>query len=178
MKEENTNPGFPIPKDDTKTIIEAFLLNSNKLAVLENKKEYNNTITLFQNYDRKVLSFEIDKVQKVLERKDYNGKTFLQVNFKDGKKILLTQEFIGFSPAVGVGIDVFKLPKVVTTADILSVIEAIESTIYGTEHYQESLYEAKMFFESIAAGAESIGFDLTGERLWVEKLLPKTALAH
>ena len=181
MKEENTNPSFPIPKDDTKTIIEAFLSNSNKLSILGSDlgiEKKHNKITLFQNYDRKTLSFEIENVKKVLERKDYNGQSFLQVNFKDGKKILLTQEFIGFSPAVGVGIDVLKLPKVVTTADILNVIEAIESTIYGTEHYQESLYEAKMFFESIAAGAESIGFDLTGERLWVEKLIPKTALAH
>lgn len=177
MKEENTNPGCPNPKNDTKKIIETFLSNSEKLSILESKKEYNK-ITLFQNYDRKTLSFEIEDVKKILERKDYNGQIFLQVNFKDGKKILLTQEFIGFSPAVGIGIDVFKLPKVVTTADILSVIEAIESTIYGTEHYQESLYEAKMFFESIAAGAESVGFDLTGERLWVEKLVPKTALTH
>ena len=172
MKEENTNPGFPIPKDDTKTIIAAFLSNSSKLSILEEEKEYNK-ITLYQNYDRKTLSFEVESVQKVLERKDYNGKSFLQLNFKDGKKILLTQEFVGFAPAVGVGIDIYKLPRVVTTADVLSVIEAIESSIYGTEQYQESLCEAKMFFESIAAGAESVGFDLTGERLWVEKLIPK-----
>lgn len=177
MKEENTNPSFPIPKDDTKTTIEAFLSNSKKLSILDSDKKYNK-ITLFQNYDRKTLSFEVEDVKKVLERKDYKGQSFLQVNFKNGKKILLTQEFIGFAPAVGVGIDVFKLPKVVTTADVLNVIEAIESAIYGTEQYQESLYEAKMFFESIAAGAESIGFDLTGERLWVERLVPKTALAH
>ena len=178
MKEENTNPSFPIPKDDTKTIIEAFLSDSNKLSILEDEKECNKIITLFQNYDRKKLSFEIERVQKILERKGYDGQNFLQVNFKDGKKILLTHEFVGFPPAVGVGIDVYKLPKVVTTADILSVIEAIESSIYGTDQYQESLYEAKMFFESIAAGAESVGFDLTGERLWVEKLIPKTTLAN
>ena len=177
MKEENTNPSFPIPKDDTKTIIEAFLSDSNKLSILDEEREYNK-ITLFQDYDRKKLSFALEDVKKVLERKDYRGQSFLQVNFKNGKKILLTHEFVGFSPAVGVGIDVYKLPKVVTTADILSVIEAIESSIYGTDQYQESLYEAKMFFESIAAGAESIGFDLTGERLWVEKLLPKTTLDH
>ena len=177
MKEENTNPSFPIPKDDTKTVIKAFLAeDSSKLSILDSEKGYNK-ITLYQNYDRKTISFRIESIKKILERKDYKGRNFLQVDFKDGKKILLTHEFVGFPPAVGVGIDVYKLPKVVTTADVLSVIEAIESSIYGTEHYQESLYEAKMFFESIAAGAESVGFDLTGERLWVEKLLPK-GLAH
>ena len=176
MKEENTNHGFPIPKEDAKSIIEAFLLDNNKLSILDFKEDFDK-ITLLQSYDRKTLSFSLKAVKKVLERKDTNGHDFLQLNFKDGKKMLLTHEFVGFPPADGVGINVYKLPKVVTTADLLSVIEAIESSIYGTDQYQESLYEAKMFFESIAAGAESIGFDLAGERLWVEKLLPKTALA-
>ena len=176
MKEENTNPSFPIPKEDTKTIIEAFLSESDRLSILEDKEEYDR-ITLLQSHDKKTISFCFADIKKVLERKDYNDQKFLQLNFKNGKKALLTHEFVGFSPAVGVGINVYKLPKVVTTADLLSVIEAIESSVYGSDQYQESLYEAKMFFESIAAGAESIGFDLTGERLWVEKLLPKTALA-
>ena len=179
MKEENTNPNFPIPKDDTKTIIEAFLSSSNKLSILdelESKQKYGGKITLLQSHDKKTISFCLGDVKKVLERKDCNDQSFLQVNFKNGKKILLTQEFIGFPPAIGVGIEIYKLPKVVTTADLFSVIEAIESSIYGTDQYQESLHEAKMFFESIAAGAESIGFDLTGERFWVEKLLPKTTL--
>ena len=174
MKEENTNPSFPIPKDDTKTIIATFLSEANKLSILNDKDD---RITLLQSHDKKTISFYFADIEKILERKDHKGQNFLQLNFKSGKKALLTHEFVGFPPAVGVGINVYKLPKVVTTADLLSVIEAIESSVYGSDQYQESLYEAKMFFESIAAGAESIGFDLTGERLWVEKLLPKTALA-
>ncbi|MDE0092831.1 MAG: hypothetical protein OXN83_06065 [Oligoflexia bacterium] len=176
MKEENTNPSFPIPKDDVKTIIEAFLSDSSKLSIVSEKGKHNK-ITLLQSYDKKTLSFCVGDVKKVLERKDYNGQSFLQINFKTGKKILLTYEFIGFPPAIGVGIDICKLPKVVTTADLFSVIEAIESSIYGTDQYQESLPEAKMLFESIAAGAESVGFHLTGERLWVERLYPKPASA-
>lgn len=171
MKEEKTNPSFPVPKDNPKSIIEDFLSQGMKLSLVE--KEEDQKITLFQNYDKKTLSFNESDVEKVLERKDPNGEDFLQVNFKNGKKILLTNEFIGFSPAVCTEIDTKKIPKVVTTADLLSVIEAMESSLYGTDQYQESLYDVKLFFEAIASGAESIGFSLTGERLWVERLFPK-----
>ena len=173
MKEEKTNPSFPIPKESPKSIIEDFLSKSKKLSLI--KREEENKITLMQSYDKKTLSFYESDLEKVLERKDHNGETFLQVNFRNGKKVLLTNEFVGFPPALCSGIDADKLPKVVTTADLLSVIEAIEGSIYGTDQYQESLYDVKLFFEAIASGAEAAGFSLTGERLWLEKLLPKTA---
>ena len=171
MKEEKTNPSFPIPKENPKSLIEDFLLNNKKLSLIKQEKE--EKITVFQSYDKKRLSFYESDIEKVLERTDYNGESFLQVNFRNGKKLLLTDKFIGFSPAVCSEIDMEKLPKVVTTVDLLSVIEAIENSLYGTDQYQESLYDVKLFFEAIASGAESIGFNLTGERLWVENMFLK-----
>lgn len=171
MKEEKTNPSFPIPEDNPKSIIEDFLSYTKKLSLI--RRDENKKITLLQTHDKKTLSFYESDIEKVLKRKDNNGETFLQVNFKNGKKILLTNEFVGFSPAACSEIDIKKLPRVVTTVDLLSVIEALESSLYGTDHYQENLHEVKLFFEAIAKGAESIGFSLIGERLWVEKLLPK-----
>ncbi len=172
MKEEKTNPSFPIPKEGVKEIIEHFLSQGGELSLVKPDDEIGK-VTLFQNYDKKDLSFYESEVERVLERKDYNGEAFLQVDFKNGKKILLTNEFVGFSPAACSEIRTKKLPKVVTTADLLSVIEAIESSIYGTDQYQESLHDIKLFFETIASGAESVGFNLAGERLWVDRLLPK-----
>ncbi len=171
MKEEKTNPSFPIPKDTPKSVIEDFLSspkNLSLLAVDEDEK-----ITLLQSHDNKTLSFYESDVDRVLRRKDVGGEVFLQVNFTNGKKILLTDEFIGFSPAVCSNMDIKRLPKVVTTVDLLSVIEALESSLYGTDYYQESLHDVKLFFEAIASGAEAIGFSLTGERLWVAKLFPQ-----
>ena len=175
MKEENTNSGCFIPKNNSRSLITSFLSNSNKLCVFEETKP-NHRITILQNYDKKTIFFAINDIEKTLERVDEKGEEFLQVNFKNGKKIILTEEFIGFAPAGCVGLPLQKLPKVVTTADLLSVIEAIESSVYDSDQYQESLYDVKLFFESIAGGAESIGFDLTGERLWVEKLVQNKPL--
>lgn len=174
MKEEKTNPSFPIPKEQPKTIIEDFLSSTKKLSLIPQEEE--RQITLHQQHDKKNLSFNENDIIKVMERTDYKGEPFLQINFKNGKKILLTHEFVGFSPAVCSDMDISKLPKVVTTADLLSVIEAIENSLYGADQYHESLYDVKLFFEAIASGAESVGFNLTGERLWVEKLFPKQAL--
>ena len=175
MKEENTNPGFPIPKSDSRSMISDFLFGSNKMFLIEEDLFYNQ-ITLFQNHDKKTLSFYEEEIEKILNRKDNKGEDFLQLNFKNSKKIILTKEFIGFSPLNCVGMTANKLPKVVTTADLLNVIEAIESSVYGTEQYQESLKDVRLFFESIACGAEAVGFDLSGERLWVERLAPQTFL--
>ena len=171
MKEEKTSPSFPIPKENPKEIIEYFVSQTQKLSLI--KENENEKIILCQNYDQKSISFYESDLEKVLERKDYKGEAFLQVNFKNGKKILLTNEFIGFSPAACSEMRAKKLPKVVTTSDLLSIIEAVESSLYGTDQYQESLHDIKLFFETIASGAESVGFDLTGERLWLGRLLSK-----
>lgn len=178
MKEEKTeitNPAFPIPTEDSKSIIERFLLKTKKLSLSDKQEE--GKITVFQAYDKKTLSFKEEDIKKILERKEAKGEDFLQINFKNGKKILLTKEFVGFSPASCSDMDSKKLPRVVTTADLFSVIEAIEGSLYGTDQYQESLHDVRLFFEAIASGAESAGFDLTGERLWVERLFPKNPAA-
>ena len=128
-------------------------------------------IKIHQKQDQKTISFNRNEVETVLYRTNPNKESFLQVNFTTGKKILLTNYFIGFAPAACGGLDPSKLPKVVTTADLLSVIEAIESSLYGEDHYEENIEDVKLFFESMSSGAEAVGFHLTGERLWVEKLI-------
>lgn len=175
MKEEKTNPGLPLPKSDIRSLVQSFLSKSKKLSLIEAQKSESD-FSIVQNYDKKRLSISPKNIEKVLEREDQKGDLFLQINFKNGKKVILTEEFIGFAPAACVGLFAKKLPKVVTTADLLNVIDAIEGSVYGSEQYQESLADVKLFFEAIAGGAESIGFDLTGERLWVEKIIPSRLL--
>ena len=170
MKEHKNRP---ISENSYRSLIEGFLSEGKKLSLIDKE---DGKITLLQSYDKKTISFYEEDVEKILERKDQNGERFLQINFKTGKKILITSEFIGFPPTSYSKEGNKKLPKVVTTADLLSVIEAIESSIYGPDQYQESLYDVRLFFEAIAGGAESAGFSLTGERLWVEKLAPRTPL--
>jgi len=149
--------------------IKTFLAPENRPLMFIRDKS--NVIQITQETDNKSISFLLSDVSDVLKRFDAHHEEFLQINFKTGKKMLLTAKFIGFAPAACNGLDINKLPKVVTTYDLLSVIEALESSLYDKDSYQEQLCEVKLFFEAIACGAESIGFNLTGERLWVEKLI-------
>ena len=159
-----------IIRDKKKSLLlmEDFIKNSGGLVFTEDPQT--GDISIHQKQDKKFISFHKEEMENVLYRINPNKESFLQVNFSGGKRILLTNHYIGFAPAACEGLDPSKLPKVVTTPDLLSVIEAIESSLYGEDRYEEKLEDVKLFFESMSCGAEAVGFNLTGERLWVERL--------
>ena len=149
--------------------IENFLTKNKELCFIRDTKD--GVFKIHQRKDKKSLSFYSKDIENVVDRKDAHQNLFLQVNFNDGKRVLFTEKLVGFAPAACNGLDMSRLPKVVTTPDLLSVIEAVESALYGEDHYEENFEELKLFFESISCGAEAIGFDVAAERLWVEKLI-------
>ncbi|MBX9769339.1 MAG: hypothetical protein K2X47_18825 [Bdellovibrionales bacterium] len=120
-----------------------------------------------QVYDQKTVVLDLSLVKDVLERTDTDGKRFLQVNFLDGKKILVTDAFIGFKPVITPERSSEKLPKVVTTSDLISVIEAIEDLSSGTvKNTKEDLDSFRKIYHSIIEGAEQIGFNCENEKNW------------
>ncbi len=133
-------------------------------------------VEIHQVSDQKTIHFELSAVSDVLSRSDSEGQPFIQVNFKTGKKILLTGSLIGFKPAPVLGLDLNKLPKVVTTPDLISVFEAIEDAV-AMKASTEELETLKKVFNSILAGGELIGFDLAQERQWLWCLMHAKATA-
>lgn len=127
-------------------------------------------IQITQTTDGKTLSFVDNDVDEVIPRLDSDGHPFLQVNFCTGKKILLTSNFIGFKPALCPGLDMERLPKVVTTPDLISVVEAIEDSMTAGTSNTEEVDVLRRVFDSVLRGAESVGFDLTSERLWLQRI--------
>lgn len=127
-------------------------------------------IQILQQADGKTLAFAVADLDDVIPRIDSEGQVFLQVNFRSGKKILLTQNLIGFKPAPCRGLDLSKLPKVVTTPDLLSVVEAIEESMSTAPIQNEEVDVLKRVFDSVLRGAEAVGFDTTSERIWLQGL--------
>jgi len=128
------------------------------------------SIGIKQTVDGKSIQLDFTSVDEVIERVDPQGNDFLQVNLNDGKKILLTSKLIGFKPLACKGLDMSKLPKVVTTPDLISVFEAIEETI-GTD--TASFIEVdvlKKVFRSVISGGEEIGFNLSNEKTWLGQI--------
>lgn len=128
-------------------------------------------IQIYQDLDGKVFSFSAQDIIEILHRTDADGKPFIQLNMRGGHKVLFTDTLIGFKPVETIGLDIARIPKVVTTPDLLSVFEAIEESLgveSGTDNEVEIL--KKVYF-SILSGGEQVGFDLSIERRWLNRLI-------
>ena len=127
-------------------------------------------IRIFQRADGKTMAINVSEVDEVISRVDADGKSFLQINFQSGKKILLTDNLVGFKPLPSIGLDMSKLPKVVTTPDLHSVVDAIEETMLAGQANNDEVDILRKVFDSVLRGAEAVGFDLTPERIWLHNI--------
>jgi hypothetical protein len=129
-----------------------------------------NRVEIHQSLDGKIFQFSTEDVSEVLNRMDTDGRPFIQINFRDTNKVLLTDSLVGFKPSETAGLDMSRIPKVVTTPDLKSVLEAIEDTL-GSDQAEHEVEVLKKVFYSILCGAEKIGFDLPFERRCLERLM-------
>jgi hypothetical protein len=121
-------------------------------------------LRLYQLVDKKELELNISDVNEVIHRKDSEDSSFLQLNFLDGRKILITDQLIGFKPHEVSHLDMKKIPRVVTTPDLLNVIDAIEESIECSNIRKNETEMLKRVYIAILKGAESIGFNTVSEK--------------
>jgi hypothetical protein len=138
-----------------------------------------------QQIDGHTVFVDAGRLQDILMRTDADGRDFVQVNFHDGLKILITERLIGFKPvlrraanganggtnAAASAAATSKLPRVVTTPDLMSVLEALED---AAESEDRDLSVLRELFDSIVCGAERVGFDVTKEKAWLLPYLGAT----
>ena len=117
-----------------------------------------------QKLDNRRITLNKFDVEDVLVRTDEDGQEFLQVNFVSGKKILLTQKLVGFRPLTMFGLDMDKLPKVVTTPDIMNIFDAIQESLCNDDSASDELEVLRKVYDSVVCGGESVGFNLDEER--------------
>ncbi len=122
-------------------------------------------LEITQGVDGKSIVISKDNINDLLHRDDSNGKPFMQIDFVNGHKILLTDVLIGFKPYPMVGLDPSMLPGVVTTQDLYNVFEALESAVSEAVSRSEVI-TLKKIFDSIIQGGEAVGFDLKPEKCW------------
>ncbi len=122
-----------------------------------------------QGNDGKVLSVNPFDISEVLRRLDNDSNEFLQLNFTNGTKVLLTTELIGFKPIPPGGLDLNKLPKVVTTPDLKSVADAIEDCVAGDSSDSELEILIKVYL-AILLGAERVGFNVAEQRQFLHRI--------
>ncbi|MGE3974261.1 MAG: hypothetical protein AB7F59_07050 [Bdellovibrionales bacterium] len=129
------------------------------------------SVDIHQKTDQRMIKFKSEELSDVLSREDKEGKSFIQVNFVSGRKILLTDTLVGFKPEPRASLDLSRLPRVVTTPDLLSVFEAIEEVMNSDANNNEEISVLKEVYHSILSGGEAVGFDLKSERIWLSRIL-------
>ncbi len=130
-------------------------------------------LELTQKEDLKKITIDFREIEKVLLRQDVDGSQFLQINFTVGNKILITKSLVGFKPTQLIGFDLTRIPRVVTTIDLVSVSKAIED-LFDSEENSDSKAEIeilKKVYQSILFGAEGIGFKMQAEKVWLSSIL-------
>lgn len=128
-------------------------------------------VSIHQKEDWKTLKFDAMQVRDVLKRTDRDGKEFIQVNFNDNSKVLVTENLVGFKPFPIKNLDLSKLPKVVTSPDCMSVFEAIDDCLREESIDFEELDTLKRVFSAIIRGGELVGFDMEEEKGWLNRLV-------
>ncbi len=127
-------------------------------------------LVIYQRVDGKCLTVQLKHIKEVIARTDGNKEEFLQINFTDNKKIILTDGLVGFKPVLGHHLSADRLPKVVTTPDLVSFIEALEEAFYDTGTGSDEIDDVREYFDSILKGGEEVGFNLICERIWATRL--------
>lgn len=148
--------------------IVGYVENSKGLSLKVNES---GRIDVLQELDKKYYYFHSLELAEVLPRLDSEGKDFLQINFKNGTKVLFTDNLIGFKPVEMLGLDMSRLPKVVTTPDLMSVCSALEDAIDSDAILEQDVEVLKKVYQSILMGAEKVGFNLEKERKWINRIL-------
>lgn len=151
---------------NTQLIID-YVTQAKGLSLQESDAE---KICIRQNADGKTLEIKCQTIERIFTRHDHEGESFLQVNFFDGRKILITRSLVGFRPHSAQGIDLSKIPNVVTTPDLVSVVEAIEDSLHSEEVDSMEIEALRRLFFSVLEGGERVGFDLSHEKAWLARL--------
>ena len=149
--------------------IENYVQNSTGLLI---EKLNSDEVSIHQQIDGKKFHFRMTALEDVLDRTDVDGKPFIQVNFTTGYKVLFTDTLVGFKPRETLGLDMSKIPRVVTTPDLVSVLTAIEDGMSSENMAEYEIDVLKRVYSAIIQGGECAGFDLSVEKTWLGRILP------
>lgn len=137
----------------------------------------NGDVQVRQSLDGRKMTFAYREITEVLDRTDSEGQRFIQVNFLENKKVLFTDSLVGFKPLPMVGLDLAKLPKVVTTPDLLSVMEALSDSLSDDKVADYECEILKKVYRAILEGGLKVGFELDAESDWLKRLFSSSSAA-
>lgn len=138
-----------------KNILLQFIKNAKGLRV---KQQGQNFITIEQLEDKSFLKVFFYQIRHVSQSPESNKDSYIQINFTNNTKCILTDNLIGFAPIKSFLLDKNALPEVVSSMDLLNIIEAFESNLRNSGEPEDFLF-LNQVYHSVLNGGKHIGIE-------------------
>ena len=162
----NCSPHTPRQKELLQQLLE-FVATCQGLATRHlNESE----VQMTQLIDGKSVCITASNLEALLMRTDSDGLPFVQINYQSGLKLLVTSGLVGFKPSESPGLDLNRIPRVVTTPDLASIFEAIQDAMHAIDSSADEVRTLRQVFEAVVSGGEAAGFNLATERSWLRRI--------
>lgn len=135
------------------------LLNFIKKATgLRLKQQSNNYIIIEQLEDKSFLKIFFHHISYISCSKEKQGDHYIQLDFTNNTKCILTNNLIGFAPIKSLLLKKNCLPEVVSSMDLLNIIEAFESNLRNSGEPEDFLFLSQVYY-AVLNGGKNIGIE-------------------
>lgn len=137
----------------------SILLNFiNKAKGLRIKKQDKNIIVIEQLEDKSCLKIFFHNIHYISFAKDSVNGQYMQIDFTNKTKCILTDNLIGFAPVKSLLLNKNALPEVVSSIDLLNIIEAFEAHLRNSGVAEEFLF-LNQVYHAVVNGGKQIGIE-------------------
>lgn len=130
----------------------------NKAAGLRLKQQSHNYITIEQLEDKSFLKIFFHHISYISFSKETSNKNYIQLNFTNNTKCILTNNLIGFAPIKSLLLEKSSLPEVVSSMDLLNIIEAFEANLRNSGEPEDFLFLSQVY-HAVLNGGKKIGIE-------------------
>ncbi|MBE8162641.1 MAG: hypothetical protein HAW63_01470 [Bdellovibrionaceae bacterium] len=130
----------------------------NKASGLQIKKSTNDYIIIEQLEDKSFLKIFFHHIDYISFSKDARKESYIQLNFINNTKCILTSDLIGFSPVKSLLLNKNSLPEVVSSIDLLNILEAFEASLRNSGNSEDFLF-LNQVYNAVLNGGKKVGME-------------------
>lgn len=140
---------------EKKSTLLNFIKKASGLKIKQQDKYF---IIIEQLEDKSCLKVFFHNISYISFAKDDTGGQYIQIDFLNKTKCILTDSLIGFSPVKSLLLNKNALPEVVSSIDLLNIIEAFEANLRNSGEAEEFLF-LNQVYHAVLNGGKQIGIE-------------------
>lgn len=129
-----------------------------KTRGLRVKNQNLTSITIEQKEDKSFLKIFFHQISHISLASETKKEDYIQINFINKTKCILTESLIGFAPIKSLLLDKNSLPEVVSSIDLLNILEAFEANLRNSGEIEDFLF-LNQVYHAVLNGGKHIGLE-------------------